>query len=209
MIVAIIKTHATDLIAVEEFRSAVDTTTAISDFCNAHSPPLTPGDYTGIDADAIDRVKQWAYDFTLSQMIESVYDKTGVITPVSLNTFKDDLISQLQEKRLSRFDDNHILFEYPAASGKMFSCSTSSQDNWTKLETLASLLLVTYPFDVATYDERDSYGVLSMVDLTSILGTLGTAVLTERALYASYSVAVMSAIDESAAQAAAQPYLDL
>jgi len=207
MKVAIVKSDI-GLVPLEEFRDAVNITTAVLNFCNEYTPPFNVADYTGIDATAIDLSKQWSYDFSLSQLIETTH-KIGVLIPVSLNTFKDEIISLLVEKRSDRFNSHKILFEYPASSGKMFSCSTESQDNWTKIETLLSKGLATYTFKVFTFDERDSYNIIDDTDLTKILGAIALKVITERVLFDTYVVAVLLAVDEPAATLAAQPYLDL
>jgi len=207
MKVAIVKNHI-GLVPLEEFREAVDVTTAVLNFCNEYTPPFNVADYTGIDATAVDLSKQWSYDFSLSQLIETTL-KIDVVTPVSLDTFKDETISLLVEKRKNRFDSHKILFEYPATSGKMFSCSTESQDNWTKIETLLSKGLATYPFKVFTFDERDSYNIIDDTDLTQILGAIALKVIKERASFDTYVVAALSAVNESAVSLAAKPYLDL
>lgn len=207
MKVAIVKNDI-GLVPLEEFRDAIDVATAVLNFCNEYAPPFNVANYTGIDATAIDLSKQWSYDFSLSQLIETTH-KIGVVVPVNLDTFKDEMISLLVEKRSNRFNSHKILFEYPASSGKMFSCSTESQDNWSKIETLFSKGLATYPFKVFTFDERDNYNIIDDADLTQILGTIAVKVITERGLFDTYVVAVLLAVDEPAAILAAQPYLDL
>jgi len=114
-----------------------------------------------------------------------------------------------KEEREYRFNNEYVLAEYPASSGNFFSCSISSQDNWSKLGTLDTRGLVTYPFTVTTNDERGTYAIVDSADLTGIIGTVSAAVLTERTLAQGYITAVLAAPDEASAQAAAQPYLDL
>ena len=63
MIVAIIKTE-TGLSAVQEFRNAEDEATAVSDFCNEYTPPLTDSDYLGVDGDSTDLQVNWGWDFS-------------------------------------------------------------------------------------------------------------------------------------------------
>jgi len=130
-------------------------------------------------------------------------------TPTTLTEFQDSLVVQIKAKRDNDRLENVIVAEYPPASGNMFSCSTSSQDNWSKLSTLDSRGLIPYPFEVTTNDERGTYNIVDSSDLSGIIGTVSVAVLTERALAKTYIDAVLAALDEASAQAAADPYLDL
>jgi len=126
-----------------------------------------------------------------------------------LDGFQDALVAEIKVHRDQSRLQNDVTAEYPPASGNLFSCSVSSQDNWSKLSTLDDRQLVAYPFAVTTNNERGSYSVLDSTDLTSIIGTVSAAVLAERTLAQSYITAVLAAPDEAASQAAAQPYLDL
>jgi len=127
----------------------------------------------------------------------------------SLPAVQDNLISQIKSKR----DDDRLEYvisaEYPPSSGNFFSCSTASQDNWSKLGTLDTRGLVSYPFVVTTNDERGSYSIPDSADLTNVIGSVSAAVLTERTLAQTYIDAVIAAPDQASAQVAAQPYLDL
>ncbi len=124
---------------------------------------------------------------------------------MSLATVKDGMVRAIKEFRTYRFA-TAVLAEYPAGSGKMFSCSIDSQDNWGKLQSLDSVGLVAYPFVVTTHDERDSHSLVDTADLTTALGAVATAVLAERALAATAIANVLAAPDEAAAQTAADAY---
>jgi len=130
-------------------------------------------------------------------------------TPTTLTEVQNSLVVQIKTKRDNDRLENDIIAEYPPTSGNLFSCSTSSQDNWSKLGTMDERGLVSYPFDVTTKDERGTYPIVDSADLTNLIGTVSTEVLTERDLAQTYITAVLAAVDESSAQAAAQPYLDL
>lgn len=135
---------------------------------------------------------------------------TAVVSAHSgLASFQDGLVDQIKLHRDQSRLENDVTAEYPAASGNQFSCSISSQDNWSKLSTLDDRQLVSYPFVVTTVDERGSYAVTGSSDLTNIIGTVSSAVFIERTLAQTYITAVLAAPDEASAQAAAQPYLDL
>lgn len=130
-------------------------------------------------------------------------------TPTTLTEFQDSLVVQIKAKRDNDRLENVIVAEYPALSGNYFSCSTKSQDNWSKFASLDTRGLVVYPFEVTTNDERGTYDVVDGADLSAIMGTVSTAVFTERALAKTYIDAVLTATDETSANLAAQPYLDL
>ena len=130
-------------------------------------------------------------------------------TPTTLTTFQDSLVLQIRTKRDNDRLENQVLAEYPPASGKMWKCAIKSQSDWSSLVSLDTLGLVSYPFRAYTYDERDHYDITDSADLGGIVGSISAAVLTERSLAQSYSDAVLSATTEAAAQAAADPYLDL
>ena len=130
-------------------------------------------------------------------------------TPTTLAEFQDSLVVQIKTKRDDDRLENVIVAEYPALSGNYFSCSTKSQDNWSKFASLDTRSLVAYPFSVTTNDERGAYSVVDSADLSAIMGTVSAAVFTERGLAQTYIDAVLAAIDETSANLAAQPYLEL
>jgi len=125
-------------------------------------------------------------------------------------------LSEIQDQQVnaikSHRDGQRLAFdvraEYPAASGNMFSCSASSQDNWSKLATLDSQGSVTYPYTVTTYDERGSYDLIDTADREAATLAIATVVLTERGVAESYIAAVLATTDSDAARAAALPYLE-
>lgn len=63
MIVGIIKI-GTGLVVLEEFRTAIDELTAVSDFCNEYSPALNTVDYLGVNGDTLDLKTSWGWDFS-------------------------------------------------------------------------------------------------------------------------------------------------
>jgi hypothetical protein len=125
---------------------------------------------------------------------------------MSLDSYKNMIVGQLIYERGQRLGFE-VQAEYPAASGNLFSCSDSSQSDWSKLVAMESLGLVVYPFAVYTFDERVAYGITDSADLTAIVTAVSVAVLAERALAQGHIDAVLAAADEAAVDAAAAPYL--
>lgn len=123
-----------------------------------------------------------------------------------LDPYKDGVVAKLLKHRGRRLEDA-VQAEYPAASGNLFSCSESSQADWSKLVSMQSLGLVVYPFTVYTFDERGSYNLADAADLSGAVTSVSTATLTERAICQGYIDATLAASDEAAADAAAAPYL--
>jgi len=126
---------------------------------------------------------------------------------MSLATAQNAIVRHLKIHRRAKFNNRKVLAEHPVGSGKFFSCSTDSQDNWGKLASLDSRGLVSYPFVVTTHDERSGVSLANSAELTAAITAIGTAVLTERALCAAFITDVLAAGDEAAAHAAAAPYL--
>lgn len=207
MIVGIVKI-GTGLIALEEFRNAETIAEAVSAFCNENSTPLNTSDYLGIDASSNDRTKLWGYDFADETLKEITYI-LGAPAPVDLETYKNDIIQDIIEKRNYRLDNYYILAEYPENSGKFFDCSIEGQGNWDKLKSLFDLGHITGNFQVATFDRRDSYTIVDMADLSGLIASVSTAVLGERTVADTYISNVIAAADEEAAILAAKPYLEL
>ena len=194
MIVAIVKVD-TGIQPVIESRTATNEADAVAAFCSEHSPPLDPADYFGGDAGALDLLLFWAYDFDGSVFVED------------LERTQDFLIKCIKDHRDLRLA-TAVLAEYPAASGKMFSCSIVSQDNWSKLATLDSQGAVVYPFRVTTYDERDSYDLIDTADREAATLAVSVEVLTERTSADGYVSAVLAATTAADARSAASPYLN-
>jgi hypothetical protein len=161
----------------------------------------------GSSADGVNHTGSWAWDFDSSSLVPVVY-KNSVATPYDLDSIKSDIVSEVLHKRNSRLDNHEILAQYPASSGKFFSCSEYSQNNWAKLETLFSLNLVEYPYTVWTYDEKDSYDVVNMLDLATILAAIASTVMTERSSAQGVVASVLSAANEQSAVDLAAPYLE-
>lgn len=127
--------------------------------------------------------------------------------PIPLEAYKEMVIGQIKEQRTDQLD-NVIRAEYPPGSGKMFSCSTTSQINWGNLTVLDDRGLVTYPFTVTTWDEQDTYDLVDAADLTAAVATISAAVITERGVAQTYIVAVNAATTQAEVDDAAAPYLD-
>ena len=106
MIVGIVKI-GNGLIALEEFRKAETITEGVNAFCNENFIPLNPLDYLGIDASSNDRTKLWGYDFNEEVLKEITYILDSP-APVDLETYKNDIIQDIIEKRNYRLDNYYI-----------------------------------------------------------------------------------------------------
>jgi hypothetical protein len=132
-----------------------------------------------------------------------------VAAHTSLPAVQDSLVAQIKTHRDGPRLSNDLHAEYPAGSGNLFGCSAASQDNWSKLATLAFMGAVVYPYTVTTYDERGSYALIDTADRQAATLAVATVVEGERALAEGYILAVLAAPDATAAQLAAAPYLAL
>lgn len=128
--------------------------------------------------------------------------------PIPLEAYKHMVIDQIKEQREDRLQYD-IRAEYPPGSGKLFSCSMTSQINWGNLTVLDDRGLVTFPFTVTTWDEHDTYDIVNSADLTGAVGTVSAAVITERSTAQTFIVAVNAAATQAEVDTAAAPYLDL
>jgi len=168
--------------------------------------PLITTDFEGVNTSG----DNFALLFVATPSVAEQSQCDAVVAAHSgLPAYQDNLVDQIKNKRDNDRLENDVLAEYPPSSGNYFSCSTKSQDNWSKLSSLDSRGLVTYPFEVTTNDERGTYAIVDSADLSAIMGTVSAAVFTERALAQAYISAVLAANDETSAKNAAQPYLDL
>ncbi|MCP4123741.1 MAG: hypothetical protein GY751_18485 [Bacteroidetes bacterium] len=122
---------------------------------------------------------------------------------------QDRLVLRIRAQRDGARLEQQVFAEYPPGSGKMWRCGQQSQSDWSSLVSLDQRGLVVYPFRVYTFDERSFHDLVDATDLTSAVGTVSLAVLTERALAQSYIDAVLAATDEDEAEDAAAPYLAL
>lgn len=127
--------------------------------------------------------------------------------PDTLVIVQDRLVLQIRAQRDGARLEQQVFAEYPAGSGKLWRCGQQSQSDWSSLVSLDQRGLVSYPFRVFTFDERDHHDLVDSADLTAAVGAVSTAVLTERALAQSYIDAVLAATDEDEAEDAAAPYL--
>ena len=162
---------------------------------------------------AFDGVNRSGDDFTVlfagtPSASEQAQCNALVAAHSGLDPFKDVLVGQLKAHRTKRLESD-IQAEYPVASGNMFSCSEKSQGDWSKLASMQSQGLIQYPFRVYTFDDRGSYDLADAADLTGAVTAVSAAVLGERATAQGYIDATLAAADESAATAAAAPYLSL
>jgi hypothetical protein len=87
MIVGIIEIGS-GLVALEEFRSALDEATAVSDFCNEYTPVLNTSDYLGVNADSVDLQKSWGWDDSDSSLKEITW-MVDIPVLVSLDVSRD------------------------------------------------------------------------------------------------------------------------
>ncbi len=209
MIIGIVKIGSV-LTAMEEFRDAPDESAAVAGFCSEYDPPLDTEDYMGVNGDGVDLTKAWGYDFSApTPVLKEITYIMNTPAPVDLDTYKNDIIQDILDKRTDRLNNHFILAEYPSGSGKMFDCSVEAQDNWDKLKTLFDLGHVSGGFMVSTYDRRDTHTIADSSDLSGLIAAVAAKVLAERTLAEGYISAVIAAPDEAEAIAAAKPYLDL
>ncbi len=95
MIVGIIKI-GTGLVALEEFRKAVDEATAVSDFCNEYSPILNTADYLGVNGDSTDLQINWGWDF--SEVTPVLKEVVSIINhPMPINVGESNDYYQFRE----------------------------------------------------------------------------------------------------------------
>jgi hypothetical protein len=132
-----------------------------------------------------------------------------VAAHTSLPAVQDSLIAQIKSHRDGFRLSSNLHAEYPVASGNFFSCSATSQDNWSKLATLDAQGAVAYPYTVTTYDERGSYTLADTADRQTATLAVATVVEIERGLAEGYIVSVLAATSVSTAHAAAAPYLSM
>ena len=92
MIVAIIKIE-TGLSAVQEFRTSLDESTAVSEFCNEYTPALDTANYLGVDSDSTDLQKNWGWNFSkVTPVLEEIINISNSLYPLDyqeINTIKD------------------------------------------------------------------------------------------------------------------------
>jgi len=89
MIVGIVKISS-KLEVLEEFRNAVDESTAVSAFCNEYSPVLDASDYLGINADSVDLQKNWGWDFSeVTPVLKEVVSVLNHPMPINLGESND------------------------------------------------------------------------------------------------------------------------
>jgi hypothetical protein len=95
MIVGIVKIDS-ELKALEEFRNAIDESTAVSAFCNEYSPVLNTADYLGVNADSTDLQKNWGWDF--SEATPALKEIVNIVNhPMPINLGESNDYSQFRE----------------------------------------------------------------------------------------------------------------
>ncbi len=96
-------------------------------------------------------------------------------------------------------------FEYPPASGLIFSLSANAQINWLGLGLKADL--ITYPYVIRTIDDVDSYSIVDAADAQNVVNSAfygkETCINQGRVV----KVNVLAAADATAAAAAAASWL--
>jgi len=112
MIVGIIK-KSDGLISLEEYRNATDETSAVSTFCSEYSPALSVADYLGVNADSIDLLKNWGWDFSeVAPTLKEVIVIEGYPMPVNVgesndyNQFRDYQNGILDSKTWANLSDS-------------------------------------------------------------------------------------------------------
>lgn len=205
MIIGIIKV-GNGLVPVEEFRNAVDVESGVADFCNEYDPPLNESDYIGVNGDSLNLSKQWAYDSTTPGLTE-IEHVNGSVKKSSLDTYKNELIAQIGERRDYKLNNYFILTEYPSGSGNMFSCSVVAQAKYEHLYTLFASGIESGPFTVYTHDNRSQYVVVNLADMVNFIGAVSRSILDEHTTAGQSVMNVLTAIDKPSALLAAQNYL--
>jgi len=199
MIVAIAEASAT-AVPVLEFRQAATTADAVTDYVNDYTPPRDPADYVGVDSGWSPRAPE----------LQSWWAVDGGVLVERLTDIQDDLVLQIKEHRDFKRLAEDVRFEYPAASGNLFSASLLSENNWGNFSAAVQLPIPSqeYPQTVTTYDERQSIDIVDSAMLTAMVDALSLVVLTERSTAASAISAVLAATTAADAHAAAAGYLD-
>lgn len=112
MIVGIIK-KIDGLVSLEEYRNATDETSAVSTFCSEYSPALSVADYLGVNADSIDLLKNWGWDFSeVAPTLKEVIVIEGYPMPVNVgesndyNQFRDYQNGILDSKTWANLSDS-------------------------------------------------------------------------------------------------------
>lgn len=112
MIVGIIK-KSDGLVSLEEYRNATDETSAVSTFCSEYSPALSVADYLGVNADSIDLLKNWGWDFSeVAPTLKEVIVIEGYPMPVNVgesndyNQFRDYQNGILDSKTWANLSDS-------------------------------------------------------------------------------------------------------
>ena len=90
-------------------------------------------------------------------------------------------------------------FEYPAASGNIFSLSEIAQSNLHGLK--ANVSITPYPFPWATIDDEDEYFLTDEADALAFYNTAFTVVTTHRQGGNTLKRAIKTAADRAAAEA--------
>jgi hypothetical protein len=129
--------------------------------------------YADDDADllAMFTDKVWGQDWLPQVSITSA----DLTSPVTLhNSFLESLKTEIYAD-IDKHTRELIAqgFEYPAASGQMFSLSTEAQHTWTNMYVARTLL--SYPISVTTFDEQDDESLADADDVVTFYTAMVTA----------------------------------
>lgn len=198
MIVAIADTGAGTQ-NVRLFMEGASVAEAISAYCNEYNPPKDPAAFVGVDTgwapNAPELFMPWAID--------------GGVLVERLQDIQDDLVSQIKDHHYHKRLALDVRFEYPAGSGKWFSASLLSENNWGNFSSAAQWPLpsLVYPIDVPTYDNRQEVSVTDAATLQAMLDALWVVVMQERGLAKVAISGVLQSSTGDDARAAAEGYL--
>lgn len=123
--------------------------------------------------------------------------------------YQDNLVDQIKNKRDNEMLERTVLAEYPSESGKYFSCTPHSQNQWLEIAILDSRGIITYPFTIYAHNERSSHTLTSSADLTNFLDVIFTAVHAERARARVYIDDVIDSETELLSEENAKTYTEL
>lgn len=98
-------------------------------------------------------------------------------------------------------------FEYPPASGKVFSLTARNRDYVLSLNSADTRNVLPYPFAIRTADERDTVSLADAAEALAFYYAAMAAVQVQRDAATPVKIAVLAAADIPAIEAAAAAYL--
>ena len=123
-----------------------------------------------------------------------------------LPIFKKQLSLEVDDHASKRFA-NVLTYEYPGASGKLFSLTSTAQLHLTNFFTCRTML--SYPKVFYTKDNGSTHSVADSTDMNGMYVAMNSAYVTEMDLIETTKTNIDGAADADAAQTAADAYLDL